>query len=313
MTSESGSAPISGVIPPLITPFDDHGDIYQRGLENVIEFLIQGGVHGLFAIGSYGSFPLLETSERRQLAELILRTVDDRIPVIIQVGSPATHLAVGLAQHAAESGAAAVASVVPFYYSGFAYKDDELVDHYAALCDAVDVPVYAYNNPKTTGFHMSSGLIQRLAAVGVSGMKDSSGDYAYLVEVLREVREVYPKFNVMAGSASLYQPLFYQGARGCVAGTANAFPEVLVALHRALTSGDVARASELQGLIIALRKIQAIRGFRPASCYTLLRIRGVDAGTVRAPWAQPDARQAKEMEDALAALSILQELQPVAA
>lgn len=313
MASESGSAPISGVIPPLITPFDDDGDIYQRGLENVIEFLVKRGVHGLFAIGSYGSFPLLETPERRQLAEMILRIVSDRIPVIIQVGSPATHTAVGLAQHAAQAGAAAVASVVPFYYSGFAYKDDEIVGHYAALCEAVDIPVYAYNNPKTTGFHMSSALIQRLAAVGVSGMKDSSGDYAYLVEVLREVREVDPLFNVMAGSASLYQPLFYQGARGCVAGTANAFPEVLVALAGALQSRDLARASELQGLIISLRKIQAIRGFRPASCYTLLRIRGVDVGTVRAPWVEPDAQQAKEMEDAMAALSILRELQPAAA
>lgn len=289
----------------MITPFDDEGRIYETGLVNVIEFLIHHEVHGLFAIGSYGSFPLMETSERRELAEMILRHVDDRIPVIIQVGSPATHTAVALAKHAAGVGAAAVASVVPFYYSGFAYREDDLVSHYRALCEAVDVPVYAYNNPKTTGFQMSGQLIRRLAEVGVSGIKDSSGDYAYLVEVLRLLEHVAPNFNVMSGSASLYQPLFYQGAKGCVAGTANAFPELLVALHRALECDDLLEASRLQGVIIALRKIQAIRDFRPASCYTLLRMRGLDVGTVRAPWVEPDRQQAKEMESAISQLGVL--------
>ena len=200
---------------------------------------------------------------------------------------------------------AAVASVVPFYYSGFAYKDEDFVAHYAALCEAVDIPVYAYNNPKTTGFQMSPELIVQLAAVGVSGMKDSSGDYAYLVEVIRELDKKAPNFNVMSGSASLYQPLSYQGARGCVAGTSNAFPELLVALDQALQDGDLLQASELQSSIIALRKIQNIQGFRPASCYTLLRMRGLDVGTVRAPWVEPDAREAKAMETAITALDIL--------
>jgi len=298
---------ITGVVPPMITPFDDDGRIYELGLANVINFLVERGVQGLFAIGSYGSFPLLETSERKQLAEMIMRHVNGRVPVIIQIGSPATHIAVELARHAAGVGAAAVASVVPFYYSGFAYGDDEIVAHYAALCKAVEVPVYAYNNPKTTGFQMSLDLIRRIASVGVTGMKDSSGDYAYLVEVIRELDKVAPDFSVMSGSASLYQPLYYQGAQGCVAGTSNAFPELLVSLAQALQSGDLAQASQLQGLVIALRKIQAVRGFRPASCYTLLRMRGLDVGTVRAPWVEPDLREAKEMEDAIAALGILQD------
>lgn len=301
----SGTEKITGVVPPMITPFDDDGQIYEHGLVNVINFLVERGVAGLFAIGSYGSFALLETSERKQLAEMILHHVEGRIPVIIQVGSPATHISVELAKHSADAGAAAVASVVPFYYSGFAYKDEDFVAHYAALCEAVDIPVYAYNNPKTTGFQMSPELIVQLAAVGVSGMKDSSGDYAYLVEVIRELDKKAPNFNVMSGSASLYQPLYYQGARGCVAGTSNAFPELLVALNQALQDGDLLQASELQSSIIALRKIQNIRGFRPASCYTLLRMRGLDVGTTRAPWVVPDSREAKAMETAITALDIL--------
>jgi dihydrodipicolinate synthase/N-acetylneuraminate lyase len=126
----------------------------------------------------------------------------------------------------------------------------------------------------------------------------------YLVETIRALREVCPDFNVMAGTAGLYQPLFNQGSYGCVAGTSNAFPEILVQLYEALRTADEAKASELQSLVIGLRKIQAVAGFRPASCYTLLRMRGVDAGCVRAPWREPGEQQARWMQQQLRELQV---------
>ena len=287
---------IFGVIPPMITPFTEAGKIYEGGLDNIIEFLLTNGVHGLFCIGSYGSFALMDIAERKQVAAMILSKINGRVPVFIQVGSPSTNVAVELARHAEGTGATFVASVIPFYYSGFAYKEDNIVRHFESLCKAVNIPVYLYNNPKTTYYHASLNLLKKLVEVGVRGMKDSSGDYMYMVEVIREIGQ---KFNVMAGTAGLLQPLYYQGSKACVAGTSNAFPEILVSLYESLEAGDVKKASRLQNLVIGLRKIQAVRGFRPATCYTLLRMRGIDAGTARAPWIEPEKELVEQMRKAL--------------
>ncbi len=294
--SNGSGTEITGVVPPIITPFTPDGRIFERGVDNLIEFQIENGVHALFAIGSYGSFPLLETDEREQLAEMILDRVNGRIPVMVHVGSPLTATAVRLANHADAAGAHSVAAVVPFYYAASAYKDDEILGYFESICTAVDVPVYIYNNPKTTGYHASPDLVRKLAGVGVRGMKDSSGDFMYMVQVIRQMKEVSPDFNLMAGTAGFFQPMFSQGSFACVGGSANAFPEVLVELYEALRTGDEKRASELQSLVIGIRSVQAIRGFRPASTYAALRMRGVDVGTVRPPWREPDDAAIQTME-----------------
>ena len=296
---------LRGVLPPMITPFTPEGEIYEKGLVEVVEFLVNRGVHGLFAIGSYGSFALMTTEERKRLARMIMKTVDGRVPVIFQVGSPSTRTAVELARDAADTGAAAVAAVVPFYYSGFAYKHGEIVEHYQALCDAVDVPVWIYNNPKTTGFSLTTALLKKLAGIGVAGMKDSAGNYMDFLEWINEVRPEHPGFQFMAGTVGMLQPTYYQGAPGCVAGTANAFPELVIDLYDALESGDLKKASALQAKVIAVRMYQQTSGFRPAACYPLLRWRGVDPGTVRKPWRELDDEELARMRTGMEKLGVL--------
>ena len=290
---------LAGVVPPIVTSFTPEGKFYKKGMENLIDFVIEGGVNGLFALGSYGGFALMDTEERKKVADVILSKVDQRIPVAIQVGSPATHISVGLAKHAEASGATVVAAVPPYYYSGFAYKEDDILHFFEELVKAVNIPVWIYNNPKTTGYRASVELMTRMAEAGVAGLKDSTGDYMFLVEVIREVRKVCPDFAVTAGTAGLFQALYYQGSDACIAGTANVFPKLLSSLYTALEAGDLEQSSKLQGIVIALRKVQAVRGFRPATCYTLLRMRGVDAGTCRSPWREPEAGYVEKMRKLL--------------
>ena len=309
MTSDGrtqGTSGIVGVVPPMITPFTEQGDIYEKGLDTLIDFLIEKGVHGLFCIGSYGSFPLMDAAERKTLTGHICRRVAGRVPVIIQVGTPATRISVDLAKHAEDAGAVAIASVVPYYYSGFAYGDDEIVDYFTALRKAVDLPVFLYNNPKTTGYHARLELVRTLVTeVGIGGMKDSSADFAYMVEVMHAMQAIRPGFVVIPGTASMFQPMYNQGSPACIAGTGNAFPEVVVSLYEALVAGDRAKAQVLQGLVIELRRVQAIAGFRAPAVYAMLRLRGIDAGTVRAPWREPNARQLEQIKDQLTKLDVL--------
>ena len=295
-----------GIYPPLIASFTDEGDLYERGVRNVVNYLISAGVHGFFINGSYGSAPLLTIEERKRVAEIVHREVDGRLPIITHVGEASTRATIELARHAAGLGSAAVAAVVPYYYSGAsAYDDDQIIRHYAELAESVGVPTFMYNNPKTCGYNLTPELLARLVNVGVLGMKDSSGSFTLLGEFNQAARRVNPNFACMSGSVGLLQPAYNIGIKGCIAGTANAFPELAVALYAALEARDWEKSNHLQNMVIAERKIQAASGFRPAGSYTFLRLKGIDCGTVRRPWREPNEAEARSMKEEAVKLGLL--------
>lgn len=285
-----------GIYPPLIASFTEEGAIYEAGIVNVIRYLLGEGVHGLFINGSYGSAFLMTGGERRRVAEIVHREVGGRVPVITHVGDTSTAATIDLARHAEGIGSAAVAAVVPYYYAGAgAYDDDQIVRHFAEIVAAVGIPVFIYNNPRTTGYDLTPELLARLVANGVAGMKDSSGSFTLLGEFDQAAGEVNRDFVCLSGTIGMLQPAYNIGIKGCVAGTANAFPGIAVALYRALEARDWAAAERLQKTVLALRRIQAASGFRPAGCYAFLKWKGIDCGTVRRPWREPNGQEARRM------------------
>ena len=176
---------IAGIIPPLLTAFDKKGAFDEKAQREIVSFLADK-VQGFYPCGTYGSGPLMSVEERKRVAEVVIDEAAGRVPVILHVGGPTTQFAVELAQHAEKAGAIAVASVPPIYYG---FKEPEVERHFQALVDAVNVPVLVYNNPKTTGVSISAGFLNRLAKLGVRGVKDSSFDimvfYTYLWTVER--------------------------------------------------------------------------------------------------------------------------------
>ncbi|MEI7671867.1 MAG: dihydrodipicolinate synthase family protein, partial [Deltaproteobacteria bacterium] len=270
-----------GIYPPVITSFTESGDIYEKGIRQVIVYLMSEGVHGFFINGSYGSAVLMNVEERKRVAEIIHDEVKGRLPIITHVGEASTRYTIELARHAERLGSAAVAAVSPYYYSGAnAYNEDQIIRHYADIAASVHLPTFIYNNPRTSGYNLTPGLLAKLVKVGVSGMKDSSSSFTLLGEFNQAATRVNPDFACMSGSVGLLQPAFNIGLKGCVAGTANAFPELVVALYKALETHDWEKSRELQTIVIAQRRIQATSGFRPAGCYTFLKLKGIDCGTV---------------------------------
>jgi dihydrodipicolinate synthase/N-acetylneuraminate lyase len=295
-----------GIYPPVIACFTDNGDIYETGIRNVIGYLMSEGVHGFFINGSYGSAILMTAEERKRVAEIIHKEVKGRLPIINHVGQASTRATIELAKHAEGLGAAAVAAVAPYYYSGAnAYDEDQIIRHYADIAASVRVPTFIYNNPRTSGYTLTSELLAKLVAVGVLGMKDSSGSFTLLGEFNQAATRVNRNFACMSGSVGLMQPAYNIGIKGCISGTANAFPELTVALYRALEAHDWKRSGELQNLVIAERKIQSTGGFRPAGCYTFLKLKGIDCGTVRRPWREPNEKEARYMKEEAIKLGLL--------
>ena len=175
--------------------------------------------------------------------------MNGRLPIITHVGKASTRATIELARHAEGLGSAAVAAVMPYYYAGAnAYDDDQIIRHYADIAASVGVPTFMYNNPRTSGYNLTPELLAKLVKVGVLGMKDSSGSFTLLGEFNQAATRVNPDFACMSGSVGLLQPAYNIGIKGCIAGTANAFPELAVALYAALEARDWEKSEELQNI-----------------------------------------------------------------
>ncbi len=291
---------LKGIIVPLLTPFDSAGAVDAAVVRQLVNFLIERGIHGLFPGGTTGEGPLLTLDERRKLAEIILRETAGRVPVIIQVGALTTRDTIALAQHAQAAGANAAAVVTPYYYR---LADEALFQYFQQVAAAVpDFPIYLYNIPQLTGNNISSELVTRLVECcpNIIGMKDSSGSLATLTACL-PLRAGH--FNAVNGSDGLILAAIAMGVEACVSGNANVFPELLVALYHAATSGDLVQARELQRQVDAVRRILADGGDLSLFKAILAR-RGVSVGTVRSPLPQASAAAIAQRWDELNALRL---------
>jgi 4-hydroxy-tetrahydrodipicolinate synthase len=245
-----------GLMPAMVTPFDERGEVDLAATEAVVERFIEAGVDGISPLGSTGEFSHLTGEERKRFAEEVTRIVAGRVPLVIGVGAAGTKEMVELARHAQGAGADAVLVVSPFYWK---VGEEALFRHFATVAESVDIPVVIYNLPMLTGIDLSPSLIARIAAEcpNAVGLKDTVTEYFHTVGVLREVKRVRPDFSVLSGWEDLILPSLLAGADGSICAFANVAPELFVNLVRAAQDGDLARAAELHRRVLSLTTLGA--------------------------------------------------------
>ncbi len=268
---------ISGIIPPVITSFDQNGNFNEQSQREIIRFLLPH-VQGFYPVGTYGSGPLMVAEERKKVAEVIIDEVAGKVPVIIHVGAASTAQTVELARHAEAAGADAVAAIPPYYYK---YPEKDLLDYFRAILQAVKVPVFAYNNPGLSNNPLTAKIIKTLADEGLAGLKDSAFDLVTFYEFLYTVTN--PNFTHIVGTEAIAAPAVQAGAKGVVSGLANVWPELMAELWSALQANDARQAAQRQ---LRVNQARAIMKYGPTLvvCYEALKMRGVDAGYPRRPY-----------------------------
>ncbi len=266
---------VQGIFPPILTAFNENGLVDRNRYVALLKFWGEY-VDGMFVCGSYGSGPLMSIEERELVFEIASETVTDK-PLIVHVGAVTTEASVRLAKHAEDHGAVAVASVPPYYYS---YDTRSIHAHFEAIIEAVSIPVYAYDNPKTTGNSIEPVMLEELSRIGLHGLKDSSFDIGKLYMAMRTVKA--PDFDFVIGSESLMLPAFAMGVRGCIAGLGNPFPEVMHHFHKIVLKGDMEQASAWQERVLILWDVLHIGPSVPTA-YEILKLRGMDPGIPRRP------------------------------
>lgn len=281
-----------GIVPPLVTPMTEEGEVNIPVLKKLVHRLIQAGVNGLFAVGSSGEAYALSLEEKRVVGEAVLEAAEGRVPVMIGAGAPTTREAVALAEMAKALGAQAISVVTPYFV---APNQEELYRHFRAISE-VGVPMYLYNQPARTGVHIHPETAGRLAQEGrAKGIKDSSAD---LATTMSFIQVGGPNFTVLAGNDSLILGSLVMGAKGAVAGSANLVPELVVGIYETYRQGDLERARQLQYRLHPLR--QAFRlGTFPAVLKEGLELLGIPVGPPRLPATRLTASERQQLQELL--------------
>ena len=289
---------VTGIIPPVITPFDENGEPDLDAYGRLLDFLLEH-VHGIYPLGTYGSGPLMPKEMRIELAEFVIKKVGGRVPVIMHIGSADTNTAVELAQAAEKAGADAVASIVPFYYG---YDEHCLTEHFTRILESVDIPFYVYNNPGMGNNTITPKILATLAERGLKGIKDSSFDILTFYAFMRAVKN--EDFDFIIGTEALLVPAVVAGANGCVSGVANTFPELMVQLWNVAVAGEMDKAMELQQKVNGIREIMHLSN-SIISMHAMLQVRGIDGGIPRRPLLQADDGLVAKIKDGLKALQLI--------
>lgn len=264
---------IKGVVPPLVTPIDEHENVDKDALVNLIEHVIKGGVHGIFVLGSTGEFYGLSYEEKVRAIEITMEQVNGRVPVYIGANAITTKECVQLTRLAKQYKAAAVTVLTPMFISP---NDSELYTHFRTISEAEDIPIVLYNNPERTGVSLSAELVEKLADIpNIVGAKDTSGDMTLTSEYIRRTQD--KEFSVMAGKDTLILATLVYGGTGCVAGTANIVPRLVVDIYDKFISGDLHGALEAQYRLSQLRMAYNLGSF-PVVVKDALNLIGVDTG-----------------------------------
>jgi 4-hydroxy-tetrahydrodipicolinate synthase len=240
-----------GLMPAMVTPFDEQGELDLEVAQAVVERFIGAGVGGISPLGSTGEATHLTSEERKRFAEEVVRIVGGRVPLVVGVGTSGTRETVELARHAEGAGADAALVVSPSYWK---VGEEALFRHFATVAGSVDIPIFIYNLPMLTGVDLSPSLVARLAdeCANVVGIKDTVTVYAHTVGVLQEVKAERPDFTVLSGWEDLILPALLAGADGSICAFANVAPELFVDLVRSAKNGDLDRAAELHRRVLKL-------------------------------------------------------------
>ena len=283
------SEPFHGVLPALITPFADDGSAIDAGaLAAIVDRLIDAGVAGLVPGGSTGEFTTLSHTERRQLVEVTVEAAAGRVPVVAGTGALSTRETVELSVHAERAGAGAV-MIVPPFYDALSWR--ELLSHYTAVADAIEIPIMYYNLPSASGVSLTAAQLRELP---VTCLKDTGGDAVAATELIQTDGP-----TLLNGWDTLTFAALAAGVPAVVWGTASILPEQCVELHRLLIDDvDLPAARELWARLWPLCRFLEGQSY-PAAVKAACSLIGDVTGPVRAPLLPLDGAASGELATVL--------------
>lgn len=240
---------LTGIVPPMITPLLDTDTLDEKGVKNLVEHLINGGVSGIFILGTTGEAQHLSIKIKSELIEKTCAYVNKRVPVLVGITDTSVYESIKLAELAAKCGATATVAAPPYY---FALGQPELIEYYELLADKCSLPLYLYNMPSHTKTMIEPATVWALSKhKNIIGLKDSSANGVYFCKLLTMFKD-QPEFGLFVGPEEMMASVVLMGAHGGVSGGANVYPEIFVNVYNAAANKDVNKTIEAQNKMMCV-------------------------------------------------------------
>lgn len=265
-----------GIATAMITPFNKEGVNFDE-FGKMIEYQIEGGTDAIVVLGTTGEPATMTEDEKEQTIRYAVKKAGGRIKVIIGTGSNDTKKAVAASVRAEKLGADGILAVTP-YYNKCTQKG--LYEYYKAICEAVSIPVIAYNVPSRTAVNILPETAEKLASLpNMTGIKEASGNMAQVVETMRRIRG---KMDLYSGEDFLNLPMLAIGGAGLISVASNIAPALMKKMYTLVSENRLKEANEVQDFLLPLEDACFLE-VNPIPVKAAYNMIGFNAGIPRSP------------------------------
>ena len=292
---------IKGVIPPMITPFKENGDVDYRMHANNMEKWNNDNLAGYLVLGSNSEAVYLNEEEKLEMIRITVEAAKKDRLILAGTGMESTRETIKLTNKASRLGAHGALVLTPFYYGG-KMNDEALIRYFTEVADNSDIPILIYNVTKFTHVNISAGAVEVLSRhPNIIGMKDSSGDVPQLVKFISVVPE---DFNLMVGTASSWYPALTLGISAGIMALANCSPNECALVQEYYENGQIEKAKDTYTRIFpvntAVTAVYGIAGLKYACTLS-----GYAGGYVRKPLLELKEDEKKKVRDILSKAGLI--------
>lgn len=260
---------------PVVTAFDENGELDLQGNKNIYDHLIGGGIEGLLILGSSGEFYALRKDQRKALIDTAVEHINKRAKVFFGTSCDSMEETIELSNYALQAGADGVMLISPYY---FTIDDASIEAFYDEAADKINGPLYIYNFPDRTGYDVKPELVLRLLRKhrNIVGLKDSVSEMGHTRSLLTTVRSEFPDFEVYCGFDENLIHNAACGGAGCIGALSNVYPELMVKWQNAVNRKDWEESFALQKKVDILMGIYDINPFFVGTLKKAMILRGVE-------------------------------------
>lgn len=287
-----------GTATAMITPFATDGSVNFDAFAKMIEYQIENGTDMLLVLGTTGEPPTMTEEEKEQLMRFTVEKAAGRVKIMFGCGSNSTAHAVEMAKKAEAIGADGLLAVTPYYNK---CTQRGIVEYYRAICEAVSLPVIAYNVPPRTGVNILPATAEALADIpNMAGIKEACGNMEQICETMRRVRG---KMDVYSGDDNLNVPILAIGGAGLISVVSNIAPKECKQVYEYMAAHDLDRANELEDKLLPL--IDAcFAEVNPIPVKYGCNVIGLEAGLPRPPLTELEDAHKKIMDECIKNLGL---------
>ncbi len=276
----SSAKKLSGIFTPNMVPLDENDRINADELRRYTEWLIRNGVTGLYPNGSTGEFTRFSFEERKEIVRIMAGQAGGRVKILAGAAEANVRTTLAACEYYASLGVDAVAIVAPFYYK---ISDESVYAYFDEIARHTPVDITLYNIPQFAN-PITVECIKRLSEhPRIIGIKDSSRDLPFFLNMMNEVSPLRPDFVFLLGCEEMLVPALVMGADGGTIATSGIVPEVIMRMYQLTTRGELAEAVQIQFKVLQLIKSLIFGTDFPEGCRAGLEIRGFRMGRGRQP------------------------------